>query len=70
MRLSRLFQPRNPQFWLLVILNGLSTAISFILRSYQLPVVVSLVLAGFAIANFVLGIRIALRLMANELAAK
>jgi Kef-type K+ transport system membrane component KefB len=70
MKLSRLLQPRNPQFWLLVVLNGLSTAISFILRSYQLPVLVSLVLAGFAIGNFVLGIRIAWRLMADEPAAK
>ncbi len=65
MKLSRLFQPRNPQFWLLVVLNALSTAISFVLRAYALPLPVALLLAGFAIANVVLGLRIAWRLMAD-----
>ncbi len=66
MRLSRLYQPRNPQFWLLIVLNLLSSAISFILRTYELPALVALVLAGFAIANVVIGIRIALCLMKGE----
>lgn len=66
MKLSRLFQPRNPQFWLLIVLNVLSSAISFILRAYALPVVVALLLAGVAVVNVILGIRIALRLMADE----
>lgn len=65
MKFSRLFQPRNPQFWLLVVLNGLSSAISFILRTYDLPAAVTLVLAGFAVANVVVGLRIAWRLMAD-----
>lgn len=64
-RFSRLFQPRNPQFWLLIVLNALSSAISFILRTYELPAVVTLVLAGFAVANVVVGLRIAWRLMAD-----
>ncbi|MDP1651401.1 MAG: hypothetical protein Q8L56_01630 [Rhodocyclaceae bacterium] len=66
MKLSRLYQPRNPQFWLLVILNLLSSAISFILRTYELPAGFALVLGGVAIANVLIGIRIALRLMAEE----
>lgn len=66
MKLSRLYQPRSPQFWLLLALNGLSSAISFLLRAYDLSTPVTLVLAGFAIANFLLGIRIALRLMADD----
>ncbi|CAG0977383.1 hypothetical protein RHDC4_01666 [Rhodocyclaceae bacterium] len=66
MKLSRLYQPRNPQFWLLLALNGLSSAISLILRAYDLSTPVTLVLAGFAIANFLLGIRIALQLMADD----
>lgn len=66
MKLSRLYQPRNPQFWLLVILNLLSSAISFVLRSYELSAVVTLVLGGFAIANVLVGIRIAWRLVAEE----
>lgn len=61
--ISRLYQPRNPQFWLLVVLNLLSTGISYILRSRGLPMSITLVLAAFALANFVLGIRIALQLM-------
>lgn len=63
MKLSRLFQFRNPLFWLFVILNLLSSAISFILRSQTLSLPVMLLLAGFALANFVVGLRIALRLM-------
>jgi hypothetical protein len=65
LRLSRLVQPRNPQFWLLVVLNALSTAIAYALRAYDLAPGVALVFAGFAIANAFLGIRIALRLMAE-----
>ena len=63
MKLSRLYQPRNPQFWLLVVLNLLSTGISYILRSQDLPMLITLLLAAFALANFVIGIRIALQLM-------
>ena len=63
MKFSRLFQPRNPLFWVFVILNLLSSAISFILRSQSLSLPVMLLLTGFALANFVIGLRIALRLM-------
>ena len=62
-KLSRLYQPRNPLFWLLVVLNVLSTGISYILRSQELATLITLVLAAFALANFVIGIRIALQLM-------
>lgn len=63
MRLSKLYQPRNPRFWLLVVLNLLSTGISYILRSHDLPMLINVVLAAFALANLVIGIRIALQLM-------
>ena len=63
MKLSRLYQPRNPQFWLLVVLNLLSTGISHVLRSHELPALITLLLAAFALGNFVIGIRIALNLM-------
>jgi hypothetical protein len=62
-KLSRLYQPRNPQFWLLVVLNLLSTGITHVLRSQELPLVIALVLAAFALANCLIGIRIALQLM-------
>jgi hypothetical protein len=62
-KLSRLYQPRNPRFWLLVALNALSTGISHILRSQELAWPVTVVLAAFALANFVIGILVALQLM-------
>jgi len=66
LKLSRLVQPRNPRFWLLVVLNGLSSAIAFVLRTHELPTAVTLALAGFAVANVVLGLRIAFQLMTDE----
>lgn len=65
MKLSRLFQPRNPRFWMLIVLNVLSAAISYILRAYELPLTVALVLAAFAIANMVIGLRIAWHLVSD-----
>ena len=65
LKLSRLVQPRNPQFWLLVVLNALSSAIAYVLRAHDLSAAVSFLLAGFAIANALIGIRIALKLMAD-----
>lgn len=66
MKLSRLIQPRNPQFWLLIALNVLSSGISWILRSRDLPAALTWVLAGFAACNLVLGLWIAFRLMNDE----
>jgi hypothetical protein len=63
MKISRLFQPRKPMFWLLVVLNLLSAGISHIVRSQDLPLGIALVLAIFALGNFLLGIRIAVHLM-------
>jgi redox-regulated HSP33 family molecular chaperone len=68
MKLSRLIQPRNPQFWVLIALNGLSTAISWILRTRDLPAAVTVVLAGFAVCNVLLGLWIAFRLMNDDVA--
>lgn len=63
MRLARLFQPRKPLFWLFILLNGLSTVISYLLRTREFPLSVMLVMAVFAIGNMIYGLRIALRLM-------
>ena len=63
MKLSRLYQPRHPLFWILIFLNALSSAISYILRSYDLAPPLTAILAVFAVVNVILGIRIALRLM-------
>ncbi len=63
MTLSRIFQPRNPAFWLLVLLNGLSSLIGYLLQHREFPVWITLVLAAFAIGNVVFGLRIAVQLM-------
>jgi hypothetical protein len=63
MRFARLFQPRNPLFWIFVLLNALSAVISYLLQTQAFPLPIALVLAGFALGNMIYGIRIAMRLM-------
>ncbi|QDF99361.1 hypothetical protein CJ010_23885 [Azoarcus sp. DD4] len=63
MKLSRIYQPRNPRFWLMVTLNLLSSLLAWVLRSYPLLPSVTLVVAGFALANAFIGIRLAVALM-------
>ena len=55
MKLTRLFQPRNPRFWLWVALNLLSAALVWMVQTKSLPVGVMLLLALFALGNAVLG---------------
>lgn len=62
MKLTRLFQPRNPKFWLWVVLNVLSSVLAWVLRTYPLPLGVMLVVAAFALGNAVLGVRLMLSL--------
>lgn len=66
MELSRLVQPRNPLFWLMMVLNGLSSVLTYFLHAYDLPLATGLVVGGFALGNAVFGIRIALRLMRDD----
>ena len=55
MKLLRLYQPRNPLFWLMVALNLLSVALSWITQTQSLGVFVSLMMVVFAVGNAVLG---------------
>lgn len=66
MKLSRLYQPRNPRFWLMIVLNVLSSILAWVLRTYPLVPLAAIVLAGFALANAVIGIRLALALMRSD----
>lgn len=66
MKLSRLFQPRNPLFWLMLILNGLSSLLSWMLHTQDLRTPFVMVLALFALANALIGIWLAIRLMREE----
>lgn len=58
MKLARLWQPRNPAFWLMIALNLLSTALAWIARSYELAPLAALVVTGFAVGNAVIGLRL------------
>lgn len=58
MKLARLWQPRNPAFWLMIVLNLLSTLLAWIARSYELAPAAALLVAGFAVANALIGLRL------------
>ncbi len=66
MNLARLWQPRNPAFWLMVTLNLLSTALAWVARSYDLAPLAALVVAGFALGNAVIGLRLMWLLVRDE----
>lgn len=56
MKLTRLWQPRNPAFWLMIALNLLSTLLAWVARSYDLAPAAALMVAGFAVANALIGL--------------
>ncbi|WP_018992530.1 hypothetical protein [Aromatoleum toluclasticum] len=66
MKLSRLFQPRNPAFWVMIALNILSSAFAWILRSYPLNPLGLALVAGLALANAMLGMWFAWRLVCED----
>lgn len=66
MKLSRLVQPRNPLFWLMTTLNVLSMFFGWIAQTRPLNTFGLLVVGGFVLANALLGMWLAWRLMAGE----
>ena len=66
MKLSRLFQPRNPLFWLAVALNGLSAMLAWIVQNRELHAWPALVVGGFALANALIGTWLVWRLLRDE----
>ena len=66
MKLSRLWQPRNPAFWLMVALNLLSTVLAWIARRFDLAPVAALMVAAFAIGNALLGVYLMWLLMRDD----
>jgi len=70
MKLGRLWQPRNPAFWLMVALNLLSTVLAWIARSIELSPVAALLVAAFAIGNALLGLYLMWLLMRDEPASR
>jgi hypothetical protein len=63
MKLSRLFQPRNPLFWTMVVLNALSTLLIWVVHNRGLSTLGMVLVAVFAIGNALLGTWIAWRLV-------
>ncbi len=70
MKLSRLVQPRNPLFWLMLALNALSTVLAWMARSQPLNGLGVALVSGFAIGNAVLGTWLAWRLVRDEPVSK
>lgn len=63
MKLARLFQPRNPLFWLMIAFNLLSSALAWALRAWPLTAVASAVIGIFALINALIGLGLAWRLV-------
>ncbi len=51
MKLFRVFQPRNPLFWLMLALNALSAALAWIVQNRPFNTVAMIVVAVFALCN-------------------
>ena len=66
MKLGRLWPPRNPAFWLMIVVNLLSTLLAWVVRSYTLSAPASILIAVFAIGNVMIGLRLMWRLLRDE----
>jgi len=66
MKLSRLFQPRNPFFWLMLLLNALSAALAWVVQNRPLNGWASLVVGVFAVGNALIGSWLIWRLLRDE----
>ena len=67
--LSRLYQPRNPLFWLMLALNSLSTLLAWVVHNRSLNAWAALLLTCFAVGNAILGTFLLWRLLRDEPAA-
>jgi len=63
LKLSRLFQPRHPLFWIMLALNGLSMALAWLVQNRPLNTFGMVLIGGFALINAVLGTWFAWRLV-------
>jgi hypothetical protein len=63
MKFSRIVQPRNPIFWILIALNFASLALSHIAQTYDLNFVGTAVVIGLGIVNALLSAVLAWRLL-------
>ena len=68
MKLSRIFQPLNPLFWIMLALNALSMLLAWLVQHQPLNTLGLLLVAAFALVNAVLGSWLAWRLVRDEAA--
>ena len=66
MKLSRLFQPRNPLFWMMLALNALSAALAWIVQNRPLNTLAMIIVGVFAICNALIGTWLMWRLVRDE----
>lgn len=66
MKLSRLFQPRNPLFWIMLVLNALSPALAWVVHNRPLNRWGLLLVSSLALGNALMGVWLAWRLMRDE----
>lgn len=62
-RVSRLVQPRNGLFWLLLAVNLLSLVLGWLVRTHPMPPLLAVAVTVFAVGNAGLGAVLAWRLM-------
>ena len=65
-KLQRIYQPRNPLFWLMLALNALSYALAWIVQNRTLNTLGMLLVGGFALVNAVVGTWLLWRLMQTK----
>lgn len=65
-RLLRLYQPRNPLFWLMLVLNGLSPLLAWVVHNRPLNAWATVLVTCFALGNAVIGTFLLWRLLRNE----
>ena len=63
LKITRLFQPRNPAFWLMLILNVLSLLLAWVIEHRRPNGMGLFVVAVLAIGNALWGLWLAWRLM-------
>jgi len=64
--LSRLYQPRNPLFWLMLTLNSLSPLLAWVVHNRPLNAWATLLLTAFALGNALFGTFLLWRLLRDE----
>jgi hypothetical protein len=65
-RLRRLWQPRNPLFWMMLGFNALSSVCTWVLRSQPLNMFGLLLVGSVALINVACGLLAAWKLMTDE----